>query len=156
MVDERFVPLFSKESNARMVRDCFSEVMSESNMHFFDPKKETVKEYYKSLKEYGGRFDIVVLSAGEDDHIASLFAGHPESSRSCFIEIRDAPKPPKKRMSASRKLLLASPYAHLLFMGDKKKHALSMFFDETVHEEEAPAKLVYRMKHTFVYSDVKV
>ena len=110
MVDERLVPLTHKDSNYKLAKPFLK------NIHPFNYKKP-LDSYSKELKEQGGRFDIVLLSAGEDGHIASLFPHHPTimNGSEFFISTDSSPKPPKNRMSASKNLLIRSKISIILF-----------------------------------------
>ena len=147
MVDERFVPINDKESNFRIVK----ENLSKRNLHSFNYKKP-ISYYQKEFNKFGGKFGIVMLSSGEDGHIASLFPNHPsiKNNSDDFIEINKSPKPPSKRMSASRKLIKKSDYSVLLFFGENKKEAYKKFSDEKLSIIECPAKIVKEIKDSLV------
>jgi len=68
---------------------------------------------------------VVLLSSGEDDHIASLFPNHEtiKYNKDFFISTKTSPKPPKNRMSSSRKLLSKTKVSILLFFSKSKKQA---------------------------------
>lgn len=56
-----------------------------------------------------GGLDVVLLGAGADGHIASLFPGHPAlSSTALCVEVRDSPKPPPERLSLTLPVLAAA------------------------------------------------
>ncbi len=97
-----------------------------------------------ALARLGGTFDVAVLSAGEDGHVASLFprnpALHARERRYVFVE--DAPKPPPLRVSVSPPLLLAAHETLLLFAGAGKRDAYRRFCDQGTPVEECPAKLL--------------
>ena len=102
MVDERLVPITHKDSNFKLAKP----YLSKANLHPFNHKKP-IKDYKKELHDLGGNFDIVLLSAGEDGHIASLYPHHPtiRDGNEFFILTDSSPKPPKNRMSASKNLI---------------------------------------------------
>ena len=147
MVDERFAPTNDKESNFKIVK----ENLSSGNLHSFN-YKQPVSYYQKEFNKFGGKFDIIVLSSGEDGHIASLFPNHLsiKNNSDSFIKINKSPKPPSKRMSASRKLLEKSDYSVLLFFGENKKEAYKKFSDEKLSIIECPAKIVKEIKDGLV------
>jgi len=156
MVDERFVTLDHPDSNFTTVQDAVNPFMKKANLHPFrhDPAAagNSIDVYRSELARYGGRFDIVLLSSGEDAHVASLFPQHesilnPDES---FIHTCRAPKPPPDRMSASRKLLEGAQTAVLLFLGPEKQGAFFMFSDEKKSVEQCPAKLVQEVSECYI------
>lgn len=165
LADERLVPLTSEDSNWQTVHPTLLAPLLESgrlpaeNAHPFHWAPETTDQgigaYADELRASGGRFDAVVLSAGEDGHTASLFPDH-EAVRAHgqhFVHVREAPKPPADRVSASRELLEASGLAVLVFYGEEKADALARFRDDAIAIEACPAKLVSEAGRAWVYSD---
>ena len=156
MVDERCVPMSNKESNFRILkRNLISSVKPpQGNVHSFNYKKN-IASYTKELKKYGGKFDIILLSSGEDGHVAALFPFYTiEDESEYFIILDKSPKPPLKRMSASRKLLEKSKIAILLFSGKEKELAFKMFNDEKISVNGCPAKLVNKIKENYVITNL--
>jgi 6-phosphogluconolactonase len=158
MVDERLVPIQDKESNFRHVSEIFfSDLIAKGklspfNLHPYNYKKGT-SEYETELKSFGGKFDIIIFGVGEDGHIGGLFPNYTINDESdFFIEFHDSPKPPKDRMSASRKLVEKAKLAVLLFVGDKKE-AYEHFNDEKTSHLDCPAKLMKKIKHLVYFSE---
>jgi len=159
MVDERFVPIDHPDSNFTQVAAVVEPYIKKENLHPFRYDPETdghgTEAYRAELAGAGGRFDIVLLSSGEDGHIASLFPEHetvknPEES---FIWTGSAPKPPPARMSASRKLIEGARAALLLFLGSGKEEPFSVFSDEEKSVEQCPAKLVQKISTHFILAE---
>ncbi|NQU17826.1 MAG: 6-phosphogluconolactonase [Candidatus Saganbacteria bacterium] len=151
MIDERMVPLDSPDSNYKQAK----EVLGLENIHPFRFEKG-ISAYEEELKRYGGGFDIALLSAGEDGHVAGLFPNQSVLDDSeYFVEFHDSPKPPLDRMSASRKLLQRSKIALLMFMGEGKRVAFEKFNDPAVDYKNCPAKLVQSISQSFVFTDLK-
>lgn len=165
MVDERCVPVMSEESNYRMARELFmnelvnSGKLSENNVHPFrfshGENQTAVARYQEEFEKYAKAFDIVILGAGEDGHVASLFPNHSilNDSRG-FIFVKKSPKPPNERITASRKLLQASDTSFLLFFGKGKKQAYRNFRDNDVSLSDCPAKLVQIIKNSYVLTNI--
>jgi len=159
MVDERFVPVGHPDANFTAVEAAARSYIPEGNLHPFryDPAAADhgLEAYHKELGAYGGRFDIVLLSSGEDGHVASLFPDHETilSPADSFIQTFCAPKPPPARMSASRKLLVGARAALLLFLGPGKKDAFSLFSDATTVAERCPAKLVQQVPEHVILAE---
>ncbi len=156
MVDERFVALDHPDSNFSTVAAAVRGVMKNENLHPFryDPAsvEDNLAAYYLQLAGYDGRFDAVLLSSGEDGHVASLFPAHETilNPAESFIHTLSAPKPPAARMSASRKLLEHARAAVLLFLGPEKQDAFRLFNDETKPVELCPAKLVREISEHYI------
>jgi len=143
LADERVVPPGHVESNLRPVREALLDplqaraLLPASNIHPFRfpavpsgaEEAAAVDACNRELQALGGRFDAVLLSAGEDGHVAALFPGHRsiDDPAEGFFRFDDSPKPPAARVSASRALLLRSRSAALLFAGEAKRLALAAF-----------------------------
>lgn len=145
-VDERLVPLNDKESNYNLAKKYFPK----KSLHPFN-YKHPLEDYINDLKAHGGKFDIILLSSGEDCHCAGLFPNYTIKNKDkFFIKFDDSPKPPKKRMSASRKLLEKSQMAILLFFGYEKKDAYKLFKDKKIKITKCPSKLVNNIKESYL------
>lgn len=166
MVDERMATLSSDDSNYKHVESLlFGELFERGllpagNVHPFmldeDVPDLGVSEYNKELIRLGGLIDVVLLSAGSDGHVASLFPEHDSilDDGKGFIRVSDSPKPPSERVSASRKLLLQVKAAVLVFTGDGKEVAYNMFMDGHVDYFQCPAKVVSHVKDAYVLTDI--
>lgn len=80
LVDERYCPATSDDSNQKMVRETLlKSVMVSSSNHVFPntslPIDECIKQYAADLKKLWKDHlpDIMTLGMGDDGHIASLF-----------------------------------------------------------------------------------
>jgi 6-phosphogluconolactonase len=135
LVDERMVSINDAQSNFRLIRDSLKEVLPKENFHpFIYDKENFLKEYKNELEKIGDCYDFVILSSGEDGHIASLYPNHSSilDNSDFFIEINDSPKPPKHRMSISRKFLIKTSVGFLFFIGNGKSESLRKFLDEEI------------------------
>ncbi len=90
--------------------------------------------------------DLMILSSGEDGHIASLFPYKDELKDQSwsYLEVLDSPKPPRHRLSISPLIIQRSKICHLFFLGDAKFRAYTKFMDPLGTELETPAKLVQK------------
>jgi len=149
-VDERFVDLEDSESNFQAVP--FRE--QAKHIHPFE-FQNGVDAYNEEFNTVTDSFDIIILGAGEDGHVASLFPNHPsiQNNETGFIKVIDSPKPPAERMSASRALLSKSSVAFILFFGESKREAFEKFNDDSASIEECPAKLVKNIPTVYVLTD---
>ena len=165
IVDERLVSLDDTESNYRLLEQNMTGYLlrkgyiPKENIHpfIFKPDKgdNGSGDYRRELKRFGGYFDIMLLSSGEDGHIAGIYPSHHsiKNNYKYFFTMDDSPKPPKERMSSSRRLLLKSKAAVLLFYGDSKKSAFKRFKDKSITSIECPAKIVSRISSSLVLTD---
>ncbi len=72
------------------------------------------------LAQLGG-LDVVILGAGPDGHIASLFPGHPAlDDPGVCVAVPDAPKPPPERLTLTLAVLEAVEHAVLVATGAAK------------------------------------
>lgn len=166
LADERLVPITSDESNFKLVRtDLLQSVIAsgkfpEANAHAFEfdaaQPEAGVAAYSATLARLGGRFDVAILSAGEDGHCASLFPGHPSSADESehFILVENSPKPPPRRISAARRLLQRTPLGLMVFYGEDKRAALVKFRDPAIGVLDCPSKVVESMARGVVLTDL--
>ena len=164
MLDERGVPLDSDESNFKTVYTELEQLVQElivrkSQVHPFlwdeSLDDKGAAKYQEELEKFGGKFDIAVLGAGEDGHVAGIFPNHPslEDTSEGFITFDNSPKPPAKRFSASLGLLKKTTYAFSLFIGEGKREALLALKDPDVSLNDCPAKLIYDLPVGYVITD---
>lgn len=162
MADERVVPAGDERSNFRILKTRLIDKISipGRNIHPFRVKADKIdfglKEYEKEFRALGESFDLVLLSSGEDGHVASLFPFHHSirDNSEFFIAMDDSPKPPPSRISISRKLLLKSGSAMLMFTGESKRRALERFGNPDNSFEELPAVLVKSIAASFLLTDI--
>lgn len=146
VVDERLVSLEHAESNYNLLVQNF--VTSAKIIPYIGQ----TQLYSQQLKKYGGRFDVALLSCGEDAHIASLFAQHIAlDSKEDFVEFFDSPKLPPNRMTSSPKLLRRSGHICVLFIG-KKRNAYNAFCSQN-RWRVCPVKIVKSVNHS-VFCDI--
>jgi 6-phosphogluconolactonase len=166
LADERLVPLDSDESNFKLIDADLIEPLRKSdalpaaNVHPLrvdDSRPDRgIAAYREELARLGGALHVAVLSAGEDGHTASLFPRHPsvDDPSDSFILVRDAPKPPPDRMSASRRLLAATALGVIAFYGEGKRDALARFDDPGLGVRDCPSKVVQEMSAAVVLTDL--
>ena len=114
--------------------------------------------YLQELELLGGSFDLILVSCGEDGHIASLYPNHHaiEYGERAFLIFDNAPEPPLKRMTASSELLRKADTGVLLAFGEKRRAALTKFFDTYLSEVECPAKLMTKLQRYYLLTDQDV
>ena len=165
IIDERLVPVTDIESNYRLLYENLTDGLLKknkipaANIHPFIFKPGATdrgtEKYEEELKRFGNHFDIILLSSGEDCHIAGIYPDHHsvKNKYKYFFTMEDSPKLPKNRMSSSRILLKKSCAAVLLFYGDSKKSAFVDFLDNSIAETKCPAKIVSKINNSLILTD---
>jgi 6-phosphogluconolactonase len=167
IIDERLLPVSNVESNYRLLYENLAGNLINKgkiptdNIHpfIFKPgeKDQGSGEYEAELKKFGNHFDIILLSSGEDCHVAGIYPDHHsvKNKYKYFFTMDDSPKLPKNRMSSSRILLQKSRAAVLLFYGDAKKTAFTHYLDKNITEVECPAKIIKKITNVLILTDQK-
>ena len=166
MIDERLVKPDCSESNYKLISEVLTEELINSgkflreNFHPFIYNEGNIfcmiNDYTKELKKYSGTFDVSILSIGEDGHVASLFPYHKSilDNSEGFLLVENSPKPPKRRVSASRELLLKSKCAIMLVFGEDKRNAYNNMMKNNVSYYECPASIIRNIKNSYVFTDL--
>lgn len=117
-------------------------------------RADDLRVYSQKLGEFGGRFDVAVLSIGggkfttdgpeDTGHVAGIFPGNKEiwSATADFIAVTNAPKPPAVRVTASPHLLGKSGCLFALLEGEAKENALERLYG-TKDPVNVPSHLLY-------------
>ncbi|MBT4384218.1 6-phosphogluconolactonase [Candidatus Peregrinibacteria bacterium] len=141
-LDERQVPSDSKESNLRMIRESLLKKISipPENIISFDtslPPESSAKEMSRKLIALSHDrfpiFDLLILGAGADGHIASLFEGDEalECTKYASVAHAEGYKTPD-RLSICLIALKSAGSAMLLLKGEKKLPVLAALKGEQV------------------------
>lgn len=161
LADERNVPINSDESNYKLINDCFfgklirKKLVSKKQIHQINTlifPQNAVKEYELALRKQGNAFDIVILSAGEDGHVASIFPGKKYPSKKGFFFLRNSPKHPKERFTAAPLLIQGAKTGILLFYGENKKDALDCFLSKK-NKKSMPKDALKKIKKLIILTD---
>ena len=153
MIDERMVGIDDKESNFRQAKELFWD-RTGAKAHAFDIDKG-IGGNNREIDEFTDNkrvFDIVILAAGEDGHVAGLFPDHDSvlhKGREYFT-MDDSPKMPKDRMTASAEIIKGSDVIILLFASKAKKEAYDKFICDDISEDSCPAKICKQAKELYV------
>jgi len=128
--DERFLPAEHKDRNDQTINEIWLDdsTISKKNIHFIKAELgllEARVEYENTLKKID-KFDVVLLSMGEDGHIASLFPNHVYPEDQMVIVEQGSPKPPKERISMSYQQLNKAHYVFKLIIGESKQKAVTL------------------------------
>jgi 6-phosphogluconolactonase len=166
IVDERLVPVDHPDSNFKLLREHLVVPLVQAgridagNAHpfIFDPASgdRGAAGYERVLAGFGFRYDLVLLSAGEDGHVGALYPRHHsiEDRHHGFIVMDDSPKPPPGRMTSSLSLMQTASAAVIVFAGEAKREAWGRFNDRTCPVSDCPAKLLLAIVDTAVFTDL--
>jgi len=166
IIDERLVPIDHPDSNYKLLLENFIEPLAQAgripfgNAHPFllnlIPGDRGARHYERVLAEQGLRYDIILLSSGEDGHVGALYPGHHSihDNHHGFIVMDDSPKPPPARMTSSLSLMQTADVAILLFVGEAKREAYDKFKDARYAIADCPAKFVLQIKDATVLTDL--
>lgn len=156
-MDERCVPLESKESNfgaaksflENIFKTSLSGVMQLENIHRIrgedDPDKEAIR-YSELLKENiplkndFPRFDLIMLGIGEDGHTASIFPNQMHlltSDKICEVSIH--PVSGQKRITLTGKVLNNAERILFLVTGKEKTDVLRNIINKLGDYKKYPA-----------------
>ncbi len=143
LVDERYVPETSPESNARLIRDTLlrDKAASARFIPLYTPQvtvDRAAAVAAHALAEAGGRFDAVLLGMGEDGHICSMFPESPTlktlltpTLRPTVLGVppgRDGLAPVQERLSVNLPYLMSGGRVILGLKGQAKRRV----FEEQV------------------------
>jgi len=128
--DERFLPMGHNDRNDKIINEIWldNSTIPKKNIHFIKAELgllEARSEYEGVLKKID-KFDVVLLSMGEDGHIASLFPGHTYSKEKMVVIEYCSPKPPKERISMSYAQLNKATNVFKLIIGKSKQGPLDL------------------------------
>ena len=131
--DERFVNFTHKDSNQRILKANLKKNLSFSDSSFFPFK--TDKDYSACFERLRSDLivaniskpDFLLLSLGEDGHLAGHFHNSILDQSKIFCFTDHAPKLPRKRVSFSMKWLFKSDKIILAAIGKEKKQQLQKF-----------------------------
>lgn len=144
--DERCVPKHHPESNYNLVMsNLFPDgVLSEFqifHMRTEDADADLIAlEYEQQLPE---KLDLLLLSMGEDGHIASLFPHSPalfETERKVVPVI--GPKTPYQRLTITPPVIQSAKQVYVLAIGDEKKRKYEEALLDPGDINSIPARLV--------------
>jgi 6-phosphogluconolactonase len=136
-VDERHLPLPAEtgwrglpaESNLRLAWEhWFSRLPAPPELVPMARPGALMEAAWQHAKDFAARLgglDVVLLGAGPDGHIASLFPDHPavHASGVC-VAVPDAPKPPPERLTLTLSVLEEVEHAVLVATGAAKASML--------------------------------
>ena len=124
--DTKLIAEFSKVQGSNISIE-FHRVSSPAQAPLGAGADEYAHDLDMSLGER--RFDVVLLSMGEDGHVASLFPGLSTTAHSTksAVAVDNSPKPPAERVSISVDRLAAAAAIFVFALGEGKREALANF-----------------------------
>jgi 6-phosphogluconolactonase len=166
--DERFTPLADPERTDTKLITAFTKSPKVKNLviHFHRVSSPDLLTLQEAAQEYGQhlddslsehQFDAVLLSLGEDGHIASLFPGLDSASHNFkfAVAVDNSPKPPADRVSISVDRLANSSAIYIFALGESKREALVNLLEH----HQGPAALLQeagRFGQMMVATDLKI
>jgi 6-phosphogluconolactonase len=133
IADERYVDYSDPNRNDSSIIAALPQGDPNLHVHRYLPPAMTdvvsaAEAYAKELETALGErpFDAVVLSVGEDGHVASVFPGHAQQSELAYVEF-DSPKPPAVRTTLSLARLANTRNCVVLALGESKAAAVRGF-----------------------------
>jgi len=136
LVDERYVPETSPDSNARLIRDVLLQDRAAAArfVPLYTPEvtvDRAAAVAAHALADAGGRFDAVLLGMGEDGHICSMFPESPTlktlltpTLKPTVLGVphgRDGLAPPQERLSINLSYLMSAGRVILGLKGATKR-----------------------------------
>lgn len=127
--DERYLPEDHPQRNSLMAGQLLFDGRPPEPFHpvpFEATLEHSVRSYQQRLNSNKALpFDLVLLSLGEDGHIASLFPDHPYNSQEMVVAVTNAPKEPPSRISLTATALSSCRNMIIMATGEEKRDALS-------------------------------
>ena len=143
LLDER---ISTKYRNSTQIK----KLLGNQNYYFLKKGNSTIllRNYNNKLKKNCNQFDIIIAGVGEDGHIASLFPNSDSlnNKEKKYLMIKNSPKLPPLRISASPKLITNTKISYIFFIGESKQNAFKNFKNKKIKKIDCPAKLVLKTK----------
>ena len=144
--DERCVPPDNKDSNYKMVMDTlFTDGLPE---HFLLHRiKGELKAYEKAAESYSElipeSIDLLLLSLGEDGHIASIFPNDDDAFKEP-LKMRPvkSPKPPDRRITITPLVIQSARQVIVFVKGANKGKILAEMLNEPENIVKMPARIL--------------
>ncbi len=132
LLDERMVPTEDPESNLGMIQNALLNQTPDAKVLSFntalpqrDAAQEMAKELIRLSDDREPLFDLLILGAGKDGHVASLFEGDEAITGSAYASAATAQGyPTEARLTLGLIALENSKKALLLLQGEEKRPVL--------------------------------
>ena len=148
--DERYVDRSADDRLEKVIESGFVSTAASTVFHAVPSPSEgslvEVSAQYDAeiLGSLGSnRFDGVILSMGEDGHVASCFPGDEKvlTSRLNAVEVTNSPKPPSERTTLTLHRLAQTSQVYIFAIGDGKRTALEQTLKIAARDDGAPADI---------------
>jgi 6-phosphogluconolactonase len=156
--DERFVDFEDSDRNDSPIISSLGKLRESTVIHRFSPPsqstlEESAEKYAGDIdKVLGGRaFDMVIVSMGEDGHVASIFPQRLEPENSCYA-VTASPKPPSERTTLSLSRLANTKVCIILATGESKRDAVARFLNQ---DANLPAVKLAAQTETIFVTDIQ-
>jgi 6-phosphogluconolactonase len=146
--DERYVDRSADDRLEKVIESGFVSTAESTVFHAVPSPSEgalvEVSAQYDAeiLGSLGSnRFDGVILSMGEDGHVASCFPGDEKvlTSRLNAVEVTNSPKPPAERTTLTLHRLAQTSQVYIFVIGEGKRTALQQTLKIAARDDGAPA-----------------
>ena len=163
-VDERYVPVTSRENNQRAVRAAFGEGTLErmKAAYFFRTEKdiEDTLEHYEEVLESldAPLFDIIILGIGKDGHFASLFpeGDYLRSMEDKVIATRAGHEyDTNQRLSLTVESVLSAETVIVLLKGEDKQDVVKELLEGKQSATHYPAKFLLSHPNLHVFQSME-
>lgn len=143
VLDERYVPIEHPDSNAGMIeRTLFASGSRPDTFVYFDTSKDIrtcVRDFSSRMPD--AAFDLMIIGAGPDGHIASLFPDGKKLYRSGYAaHTRTDRFAVKDRLTMTLTPIMAARNILLLLKGATKQGVVEMMREENLRDEGFPVR----------------
>ena len=109
-------------------------------------------------EEGAGHFDVVILSLGEDGHIASLFPGQSAVLNSPYsaVAVDNSPKPPPLRVSIGVARLAQATAIYIFAVGESKREPLLQIVDGSSTGPVAVLRSKFLSNQLYLTTDIRI
>ena len=120
-----------------------SEKHKQKNLWILDTEKLDIeKEIHWYSTILPKQLDLILLSVGEDGHVASIFPHcNSFSSEVNTYYVSNAPKHPSKRFTITPKVILDAKNLIVMAVGTQKGEILAKCFENPSNVKELPVRL---------------
>jgi 6-phosphogluconolactonase len=131
--DERCISVGDKDRNDNLINQIWlkNSIIPKKNIHFIHAElgPNDGALHYNEVLSGVGDFDVVLLSMGEDGHVASLFPDRHHNKNMDVVAEYNSPKFPKERVTMSYSRLNRSTNVFKIISGHSKKNTVKRYLN---------------------------